>query len=87
LGVQLFALTGVPPDRQVITAGTKKITDATDLTTVGLKDNQVILAAMPSLSGVSLLACQSFSNSTLIYPKLDFMLAVAYAPWNSRRSH
>jgi hypothetical protein len=54
--VQLFALTGVPPDRQVITAGTKKITDATDLTTVGLKDNQVILAAMHSRSGDSLLA-------------------------------
>jgi len=55
--VQLFALTGVPPDRQVITAGTKKITDATDLTTVGLKDNQVVIAAMHSLSVVSLVAC------------------------------
>ena len=39
--LQLFALTGVPPDRQKITAGAKQITDATDLTTIGLKDKQV----------------------------------------------
>mmetsp|Transcript_56951 Transcript_56951/g.83558 ORF Transcript_56951/g.83558 Transcript_56951/m.83558 type:complete len:513 (-) Transcript_56951:587-2125(-) len=40
---QLYALTGVPNDRQKITAGAKQITDATDLKTVGLKDKQVLM--------------------------------------------
>eukprot|EP00286_Rhodomonas_abbreviata_P017948 CAMPEP_0181325370 /NCGR_PEP_ID=MMETSP1101-20121128/20883_1 /TAXON_ID=46948 /ORGANISM="Rhodomonas abbreviata, Strain Caron Lab Isolate" /LENGTH=414 /DNA_ID=CAMNT_0023433661 /DNA_START=116 /DNA_END=1357 /DNA_ORIENTATION=- len=40
---QLFALTGVPPERQKITAGIKQITDDTDLKTVGLKDKQVLM--------------------------------------------
>jgi hypothetical protein len=39
---QLFALTGVPPDRQKITAGAKQIKEDTDLKTIGLKDKQVI---------------------------------------------
>ena len=42
---QLFALTGVPPERQKITAGAKQITDATDLKTIGLKEKQVPLEA------------------------------------------
>lgn len=39
--LQLFALTGVPPDRQKITAGAKQIKEDTDLKTIGLKDKQV----------------------------------------------
>ena len=41
---QLFALTGVPRDRQKITGGAKQITDGTDLKTMGLKDGQVRVA-------------------------------------------
>jgi ubiquitin carboxyl-terminal hydrolase 14 len=40
---QLFALTGVPPERQKITAGIKQITDETDLKTAGLKDKQLLM--------------------------------------------
>ncbi|EKX37851.1 hypothetical protein GUITHDRAFT_165362 [Guillardia theta CCMP2712] len=40
---QLFALTGVPPDRQKITAGTKKINDDTDLKSLNLKDKQMLM--------------------------------------------
>eukprot|EP00802_Teleaulax_amphioxeia_P010545 Tamp_10573.p1 GENE.Tamp_10573~~Tamp_10573.p1 ORF type:complete len:521 (+),score=163.96 Tamp_10573:54-1616(+) len=40
---QLFALTGVPPDRQKITAGAKQITDETDLKAIGLKDKQMLM--------------------------------------------
>jgi hypothetical protein len=47
--VQLFALTGVPPDRQKITAGAKQIKDGTDLKTIGLKDQQVRIASMRAL--------------------------------------
>ena len=43
LKAQLFALTGVPPERQKITAGIKQITDDTDLKTAGLKPNQVLM--------------------------------------------
>mmetsp|Transcript_48425 Transcript_48425/g.115238 ORF Transcript_48425/g.115238 Transcript_48425/m.115238 type:complete len:521 (-) Transcript_48425:159-1721(-) len=43
LKTQLFALTGVPPERQKITAGIKQITDDTDLKTAGLKPNQVLM--------------------------------------------
>ena len=39
---QLFDLTGVPPDKQKITAGAKQIKDDTDLKTIGLKPNQVL---------------------------------------------
>jgi hypothetical protein len=39
--LQLFDLTGVPPEKQKITAGAKQIKDDTDLKTVGLKANQV----------------------------------------------
>jgi len=44
--VQLFALTGVPPDRQKITAGAKQIKDGTDLKAIGLKDQQARTASM-----------------------------------------
>lgn len=40
---QLFALTGVPPERQKITAGIKQITDQTDLKTLGLKEGQLLM--------------------------------------------
>jgi len=40
---QLFALTGVPPERQKITAGAKKIEDGTDLSKLGLKPNQLLM--------------------------------------------
>ncbi len=38
---QLFDLTGVPPEKQKITAGAKQIKDDTDLRAIGLKANQV----------------------------------------------
>jgi hypothetical protein len=38
---QLFDLTGVPPEKQKITAGAKQIKDDTDLRSIGLKANQV----------------------------------------------
>lgn len=38
---QLFELTGVSPERQKITVGAKQITNATDLTSLKLKEKQV----------------------------------------------
>jgi hypothetical protein len=53
--LQLFALTGVPPDRQKITAGAKQITDETDLKAIGLKDKQVRVAPRVAPMGCRLL--------------------------------
>eukprot|EP00292_Cryptomonas_paramecium_P005927 CAMPEP_0113719636 /NCGR_PEP_ID=MMETSP0038_2-20120614/35952_1 /TAXON_ID=2898 /ORGANISM="Cryptomonas paramecium" /LENGTH=390 /DNA_ID=CAMNT_0000648085 /DNA_START=6 /DNA_END=1174 /DNA_ORIENTATION=+ /assembly_acc=CAM_ASM_000170 len=43
LKAQLFDLTGVPPEKQKITAGAKQIKDDTNLRSLGLKPNQVIM--------------------------------------------
>ena len=59
---QLFALTGVPPERQKITAGIKKIEDSTDLKTLGIKPNQVCSISGNSIRGGSS-SCQTPSTN------------------------